>query len=138
MANKAKAFLRVIAHTILSLVAALVAGFTFYGFFRPIVGRERYSQLANTPVMIALLLIIVALWGMVLYHRWHDRCAFLAWVLPALWVCHLMMSRGVAALQGRWSDTLFLFEIGAAYSVGAWAAALVLGRTPQEWPCRRP
>ncbi len=138
MADKIKAFLRVIAHTILSFVAALVAGFTFYGFFRPIVGRERYRQLANTPVMIALLLIIVVLWGMVLYHRWHDRYAFLAWVLPALWVCHLMMSQGVAALQGRWSDTLFFFEIGAAYSAGAWAAAIALGRTPQEPPTGRP
>ena len=81
-ADKLKAFLRVVGHTILSFIAALVAGFTFYAFFRPIVGRERYSNVARSPVMFVLLLIVVALWGMALYDRWHDRRAFFAWALP--------------------------------------------------------
>jgi hypothetical protein len=126
MAEKLKSFLKVLAHTILSFIAALVAGFTFHAFFRPIVGRERYSSLARSPVMVVLLLIIVALWGMALYDKWHDRRAFFAWVLPALWVCHLLLSRGTAALQGTWADTLFFFEIGAAYSLGAVIASWVL------------
>ncbi len=84
--------------------------------------------------MTLMLLIVVALWGMVLYNKWCDRRAFFAWVLPALWVCHLMLSRGMAASQGGWGDTLFFFEIGAAYSVGACAAATVLGRTLPEPP----
>ena len=135
MADKLKAFLRVVGHTILSFIAALVAGFTFYTFFRPLVGRERYSQAARSPVMVVLLLIIVALWGMMLFERWHDRRAFYAWVLPALWVCHLMLSRGIATLQGKWADTLMFFEIGAAYAVGAYVASIVLrraGQAPQK------
>ena len=129
-ADKLKAFLRVVGHTILSFIAALVAGFTFYAFFRPIVGRERYSNVARSPVMFVLLLIVVALWGMALYDRWHDRRAFFAWVLPALWVCHLVLSRGIAALQGTWADTLFFFGIGAAYSLGAAIASWVLRPKP--------
>ncbi len=35
MADKLKAFLRVVGHTILSFIAALIAGFTSYAFFRP-------------------------------------------------------------------------------------------------------
>jgi len=126
MTEKLKSFLKVVAHTTLSFLAAFVAGFTFYAFFRPIVGRERYSHAARSPVMVVLLLVVVALWGMALYDKWHDRRAFFAWVLPALWVCHLMLSRGIVALQGTWADTLFFFEIGAAYSVGAVIASWVL------------
>lgn len=126
MAKKLKAFLRVVAHTILSFIAALVAGFTFYTFFRPIMGRERYSQVAQSPVMIALALIVVALWGMLLYDRWHDSRAFFAWVLPALWLCHQMLSGGIAASQVRWADGLFALEVGAAYSLGACVAAIIL------------
>lgn len=121
-------------HTILSFIGALVAGFTFYAFFRPIVGRDRYGQIAHGPVMFVLLLIIVALWGMMLYDRWRDRRAFFAWVLPALWVCHLMLSQVIATLQGKWPDTLFFFEIGAAYAVGAHVASIVHQRARQEAP----
>jgi hypothetical protein len=134
MVDKLKAFLMVVAHTVLSFVAALVAGFTFYAFFRPIIGRERYSLIAQSPVMVVLLLIIVALWGLVLYDRWHDHRAFFAWVLPAIWICHLVLSRGLSALQGTWADTLFFLEIGAAYSVGAVVGAIAVGTMSQKPP----
>ncbi len=127
MTEKFKAFLKVVGHTILSFVAALMGGFTFYAFFRPIVGRERYGQAAQSPVMVVLLLVVVGLWGLLLYARWHDRSAFFAWVLPALWVCHVILSRGVRSIEGKWADTLFFVEIGAAYSLGAVIASWVLG-----------
>jgi hypothetical protein len=104
-------------------------------FVRPIMGKERYSQAvtAQTPTMVVLLLVIVALGGVVAYRRWADRCAFFAWILPALWLCHLMLSRGMEAMQGRWSDPLLFFAIGTAYSVGAFLAAVV-GRKTLEKP----
>lgn len=128
MAVKLKAFLWLVAHTLLAFAAALTAGFTFYTFFRPIIGRQRYSLAVRSPLMILALLIVVALWGIVLYDKWRDHRAFYAWVLPALWICHLILSKGWTALQGTWADRLFFLEIGAAYSAGAAVAAIVLKR----------
>jgi hypothetical protein len=124
MAAKLKAFLRVVAHTFLSFIAAVSGSAMLYAFFQPIVGTERYNQAAaaNKPTMVVLLLVVVFLVGVEAYRRWTDRCAFFAWVLPALWACHLMLSRGLEAMQGRWSDPLFFFAVGAAYSVGALVA----------------
>lgn len=129
MAYKLKKFLRVVGHTFLSLLAALSGGFMFMAFIRPIVGRSRYARTPHDPVMFALLLVIVLLGGLVVYRRWSDRCAFFAWVLPALWVCHLMLSRGLAAV-GSWdSDSLFFLAVGAAYSVGALVGAIISRKT---------
>lgn len=127
MAHKFKTFLVVVAHTILSFVAALVAGFTFYTFFRPLMGHERYGVVAKSSIMLVLLLIVVALWGVLLYARWYDHRAFFAWVLPALWTCHLILSRGLAAIHESRGDALFFLEIGAAYSIGSVLAAIVTG-----------
>jgi len=135
MASKFKTLLWLVAHTLLAFAASLVAGFTFYALLRPIIGLQRYNELAkSSPVMIALLLIVVALWGLVLYDRWHDRRAFFAWVLPALWICHLILSRGWSALEGTWADRLFFLEIGAAYSAGAAVGAIVLRKTSSNPP----
>jgi hypothetical protein len=131
MAYKLKAFLRVLAHTLLSFIAALSAGFMFYAFIRPIVGKERYSKTPHDPVIVALLLVIVLMGGVVAYRRWTDRCAFFAWVIPALWLCHLTLSRGMEAMRGRWSDPLFFFGIGAAYSVGALLAAMIVRKSTE-------
>ena len=133
MVAKLNAFLRVVGHTLLSFIAVLVCGFTFYACFRPIVGPERYAQLSQSPIMVGLFLIVVALWGLVLYERWHDNRAFFAWVLPALWTCHLVLSGGPAA-PNKWADSLFLLEVGGAYSVGAAIAAIVLRRAAQGAP----
>lgn len=107
-------------------------------FVRPIMGKERYSQavVAQRATVVALLLVIVLLGGLVAYRRWADRCAFFAWILPALWLCDLMLSRGMEAMQGRWSDPLFLFAIGAAYSVGAFLAAIFSRKTFEKPPTR--
>jgi hypothetical protein len=132
--DKLKAIVMIVAHTVFSFIAVLVAGCTLYAFFRPLLGRERYHQLAHTPVMIVLLLSSVALGGMQVYRRWHDHRAFFAWVLPAIWICHLILSRGVAAMEGKWSDPFFLFGVGASYSVGALIAAIVPTKTLQKPP----
>jgi len=130
--EKLETILRIVGHTLLSFVAALVGGFTFYTFFRSVIGRQQYSLIAKSPAMIVLLLIVVALWGLVLYGKWRDHHAFLAWLLPALWVAHLILSRGFAALQGTWADTLFFFDVGAAYSIGATLSALMLRTTSRS------
>src|ERR1700744_5979937 len=132
MGDKAKAVLMMVIHTILSFVAAFFAGLTFNVFFRPVIGRERYRVIAKSPVMVVLLLVVVALWGMILYEKWHDRRAFLAWVLPAMWIVHILLSRGVGAFLENWADNLFFFAVGAAYSVGAIVSAMVIKRQPQR------
>lgn len=110
----------------------------FYAFIRPIVGKERYRQTPHDPVMVMPLLGIVLLGGVVAYRRWADRCALLAWVLPALWLGHLILSRGMEAMQGRWSDPLFFFAIGAAYLVGALLAAIIVRKTLKKPPAELP
>jgi peptidoglycan biosynthesis protein MviN/MurJ (putative lipid II flippase) len=134
VADKLQAFLRVVAHTVFSFIAALLAGGTLYAFLLPILGRERYYRVAQLPVMVVLLLSFVALGGAQVYHRWPDRRAFLAWVLPALWLCHLILSRGMAAMEGKWSDPLFWVGIGVSYSCGALIAAVVANKTLQKPP----
>jgi hypothetical protein len=130
MAGKLKATLMVFAHTALSFLAALVAGFTFYTFWRPVIGHERHNFVARSPVSVILLLIVVALWGLAIYLRWHDHRGFFAWVLPALLTFHFVVSRGLAAVVGTypwWADAFLFLEIGAAYSVGAVLGAVVTG-----------
>ncbi|MGO8794052.1 MAG: hypothetical protein ACLQLC_04450 [Candidatus Sulfotelmatobacter sp.] len=130
--DKRKAFLALIAHTAFSFIAAVAGGATLYAFFRPVLGRERYDQFAQTPAMIVLLLTGAAVGGAEAYRRWPDRRAFFVWVLPAFWVCHLIVSRGMAAMKGRWSDPLFFLGIGAAYSAGALTAAIVIRKMFQS------
>jgi hypothetical protein len=134
MADKLKRFFRVVGHTFLAIIAAIFAGTMLEAFVRPMVGKQRYSQAvaAHTPTVVVLLLVIVLLGGVVAYRRWADRCAFLAWILPALWLCHLMLSRGMEAMKGRWSDPGLFFAVGAAYSIGAFFAAIVEGKTLQK------
>ncbi len=129
MADKLKAFLILVAHTIFSFVAALLAGCALYTSLRPLLGRERYQQLAHTPLIAVLLLTGVALGGARVYLRWPDRRAFFAWVLPSIWVCHLALSRGMAAMEGKWADPLFFFGAGASYSVGAVIAAITIRKS---------
>jgi nitrate reductase gamma subunit len=124
MGYKLRIVLRVVGHTFLSFVAAIFGGSLFQAFIQPLVGKARYSRTPNDPFMLALLLVIVALGGVVAYRRWFDRCSFFAWVFPTIWLCHLMLSRGMEAMQGRWSDPLFYFGIGAAYSLGAFFASI--------------
>lgn len=123
-----------VGHTVLSFNAALFGGFMFYGFIRPIVGRERYSKTPHDPIMISLLLVIVLLGGVVAYRRWADSCAFFAWVLPSIWACHILLSRGIDAMQGQWFDRLFFLETALAYSVGALLAATVFRETLKKPP----
>jgi hypothetical protein len=131
---KLRAFLALVAHTAFSFIAALASGCALYSFFVPILGKARYHQLAKTPVTVVLLLIGVALGGVQVYRRWPDRRAFFAWVLPAMWVCHLILSRGIAAMEGKWSDPMFWLGIGSAYSVGAFISAIVTGKIVQKPP----
>src|SRR5215472_17621257 len=99
MADKLKTFLRVVAHTLLSFIAVGFGGGMFYAFVQPIVGKERYNRAPHIPMMVVLLLFLVALGGVVAYRRWADHCAFLAWVLPAVWVLHLVLSRTSEAME---------------------------------------
>lgn len=126
---KLMAALMIGVHTLLSVIGTLVAGFTFYTFWRPLVGHHRYNEIARSPVMVALLLLVVALWGVVVYGRWHDRRGAFAWVLPALWCCHLFISGGIEALQtGKGDVAIGLLVVAVAYSLGAAVAAVVVGR----------
>ena len=140
MAEKLRVVLKVAAHTLLSFIAALMAGAALYSTIRPILGKERYSQLAHahTPLMVVLLLIGVALSGVQVYRRWPDRRAFFAWVFPGIWACHLVASRGIAAMEGKWSDPLLLLGIGFAYSVGALITAILTREIFQEHPADLP
>jgi len=85
---------------------------------------------------VVLLLTGVAIIGGLIYRRWADWTALFAWLLPALWVCHLMLSRGAAVMEGQWSDPLFFLEVGAAYSAGAFIAAMV--KMSHKLPARLP
>ena len=130
MARKFKATLMVFAHTALAFLAALVAGFTFYTFWRPVIGHEQYNLVARSPVSVILLLVVVALWELAIYSRWHDHRAFFAWVLPALFTFYFVITRGLAAVLGTypwWADAFLFLEIGAAYSAGAVLGAVVTG-----------
>jgi hypothetical protein len=84
--------------------------------------------------MVVLLLAGVALGGVQVYRRWPDRRAFFAWALPAVWVCHLVLSRGMAAMEGQWSDPLLWLGIGSAYSLGAFITAIVTGKISKKPP----
>jgi hypothetical protein len=128
MAHKLKATLMVFVHTVLSFLAAFVAGFTFYAFWRPVIGHERYYLVARSPGIVILVLIVVAFWGLAIYARWHDHRAFFAWVLPAVFTFHFVLSRGLTAVLGPypwWADAFIFLEIGAAYSAGAVLGAVV-------------
>lgn len=139
MADKLEAFFKIVVHTLFSFIAALAAGCALYSFFRPILGREPYHQFAETSVMMVLLLTGVAVGGVQVYLRWPDRRAFFAWVFPALWVCHLMVSRGIGAMEDKWSDhPLFWLGIGSAYSMGAFITAIVTGKIVQKPPAELP
>jgi hypothetical protein len=124
MADKLKAFLTLVAHTFFSFVAMLAGGCALYTSLRPLVGRERYQQLAHTPLIFVLLLTSVAMGGARVYLWWPDRRAFFVWVLPSIWVCHLALSRGIAAMEGKWADSFLFFGVGASYSVEALIAAM--------------
>jgi hypothetical protein len=129
MIRKLKACLQVVGHTLLALVAALVAGFSFRSFLRPLMGPLRYRVLTETPLMILLMLTVIALWGILLYYRWRDRHAFYAWVLPAIWCVHLLVSRGPAVFRssnGPADMASFFLEICLAYSAGAVLSAMVI------------
>lgn len=128
MANKLKAFLTLLAHTFFSIVASLTSGCALYVSLRPLVGKGRYQQLAHTPLLVVLLLTGVALGGARVYLWWPDRRAFFAWALPSIWVCYLALSRGIAAMDGKWADPFFFFGVGAAYSLGALIAATAIKR----------
>ena len=130
MAHKLKAMLMVFVHTVLSFLAALVAGFTFYTFWRPVIGHQRYSLVARSPGSVMLVLVVVALWGLAIYARWHDHHAFFAWVLPAVFTFHFVVSRGLTVVLGPypwWADAFLFLEICAAYSAGAVLGAIVTG-----------
>jgi len=121
--------LKVVAHSVLSVVGALVAAFTFYTFWRPLVGHHRYNEIARSPVLIVLLLVVVALWGMVVNRTWHNHWGMLAWVLPALWCCHLFASRGSDAFQTvRGAIATCFLVVAIVYSVGAVLAEVVSRR----------
>lgn len=126
MAVKLKAFLILLAHTILSFVVMMAAGCALYTSLRPLLGRQRYQQLAHTPLIVVLLLTGVALGGARVYLWWPHRCAFFAWVLPSIGVCLLALSRGTAAMEGKWADPFFFFGVGASYSVGALIVTMVI------------
>jgi hypothetical protein len=123
-ADMLKAFLTLVAQTIFSFIVALFAGCALYTSLRPLLGKARYQQLAHTPLIVVLLLTGVALGGVRVYLWWPDRRAFFAWVLPSIWVCHLALSRGMAAMEGKWADPFFFFGVGASYSVGALIATM--------------
>ncbi|HZQ18069.1 MAG TPA: hypothetical protein VFA90_05055 [Terriglobales bacterium] len=127
MAEKLRAFAKLVLHTMLSLIATLLAGSAVYSTLRPILGRERYHQFAQSPLIMVLLLAGVAFGAMQVYRRWPDRLAFFAWVFPAILTCHLLLYRGMAEMKGQWSDSLFWLGIGSAYSVGALITAIVTG-----------
>lgn len=125
MAEKLKAFVKLVVHTVLSFGATVVAGGAVYSTFRPILGRERYHQFAQSPFIWVLILTGVAVGGMRVYRRWPDRIAFFVWAPPAIWACHLLLYRGVAAMEGKWSDHLLWLGIGSAYSAGALIGGIV-------------
>jgi hypothetical protein len=126
MVDKLKPVLRLAGHTAFSFVAALAGASTLYALLRPLLGRERYQELAQTPLMILLLLASVSIGGAEGYRRWPVRSAFFAWALPAIVVFHLLVNRGWTGMNQKWSDPFFFFGIGAAYSVGALLAAIVI------------
>ena len=126
MADKLKAFLALLAQTILSIVAALASGCALYVSLRPLLGRQRYQQLAHTPLIPLLLMTGIALGGARIYLWWPDRRAFFVWLFPSIWVCHLALSRGLSAMEGKWADPFFFFGVGASYSVGAVIAATAI------------
>jgi uncharacterized membrane protein len=129
MIRKLKSCLRVLGHTLLALVAALVAGFSFHAFLRPLMGPLKYRVLTETPLMILLMLTVIAFWGILLYCRWRDHHAFYAWVLPAIWCLSLLVSRGPAVFRGpaRSAELAsFFLEICIAYSAGAVLSAVVI------------
>jgi hypothetical protein len=129
MIRKLKACLQVLGHTLLALVAALVAVFSFHSFLRPLMGPQKYGVLAETPLMILLMLTVIALWGILLYYRWRDHHAFYAWVLPAIWCLYLLVRRGPEIFRGPTRPAVlasFLLEICVAYSAGAAFGAMVI------------
>lgn len=138
MIGKLKTFFRIVAHTLLSFAAAMASGIALSSSLRPALGKARYSEFAHAPMMIALLLTGVAIVGGLIYRRWADRTALLAWLLPALWVSHLMISRDAAEMEGQWSDPLFFLEVGAAYSAGTFIAAMVTKKMSHKLPARLP
>ena len=129
MARKLKSCLQALGHSLLALVAALVAGFSFHSFLRPLMGPLKYRVLTETPLMILLMLTVIALWGNLLYYRWRDHHAFYAWVLPAIWCLYLLLSRGPAVFRSsnaRADMASFFLEICLAYSAGAVLSAMVI------------
>lgn len=126
MLDNLKPLLRLAGHTVFSFIAALAGSCTLYTLLRPILGPERYHHLAQTPVMMTFLLTSIGVGGFEGYRRWPVRSAFFAWALLALWILHLLLNRGRAAMNGKWSDPFFWFGIGAAYSVGALIGATVI------------
>jgi hypothetical protein len=133
--RKLKGCLQILGHTLLALVAAFVAGFSFYSFLRPLIGRNHYRVLSQTPLMILLMLSVIAIWGILLYYRWRDHHAFYAWVLPAIWCLYLLVSRGPAVFRGptRYGDLAsLLLEICTAYSAGAVLSAVVIRLMPRK------
>jgi hypothetical protein len=129
MIRKLKGCLQVLGHTLLALVAALVAGFSFHSFLRPLMGPLRYRVLTETPLLILLMLTVIALWGTVLYYRWRDRHAFYAWMLPAIWCLYLLVSGGPAIFRsskGPADTASFFLETCVAYSAGAVLSAMVV------------
>ena len=111
--------LMVLVHAALSLVGVLVCDFTFYTFWRP--RNPRY-------VMVVLLLVVVALWGVVVYAKWRDRRAFFAWLVPLLWSSHIFISRGASGFsEGPGELGLTFLAIATAYSLGAVAGAGAYG-----------
>jgi hypothetical protein len=138
MLEKLKTFLRIVGHTLISFAAAMTSGLILESSLRPVLGKVRYSQFARTPTMIVLLLTGVALLGGVLYRRWTDWRALFAWLFPALWFCHLVLSREAAEMEGRWSDPLLFLEVGAAYSAGPLISAMVTKKMSHKHPAITP
>lgn len=118
--------LKIAVHGLLSVVGGLVAAFTFYTFWRPLVGHNRYNEIARSPVLIVLVLVVVALWGMVINRLWHNPWGTLAWVLPALWCCHLFVAGGLNMFQTvRGAIATCVLIVAAVYSLGALVAVVV-------------
>jgi hypothetical protein len=133
-----KSCLQVLGHTLLALVAAMVATFSFRSFLRPLMRPLKYRVLTETPLMILLVLTVIAFWGIFLYYRWRDHHAFYAWVPPAIGCVSLLVSRGLAVFREptRAADLAsFFLEICIAYSVGAVLSAMVI-RTLLRKPVR--
>ena len=132
-ATKLIAALKIATHTGLSLVGGFVAAFTFYTFWRPLLGHSRYIEIARSPILIVLVLVVVALWGMVINRMWDNHWGMLAWVLPASWCSHLFFTGGLNMFQTvRGALATCFLIVAIVYSLGAVLAEVVSRRAARK------